>query len=385
MSHSRKTVLIVAGEASGDVHGAGLVRELRKKLPDLEFFGIGGDRMAEEGVEIVYHVREMSFLGFFEVVKHLPFVRKVFRKMEALLEEREPCLVLLIDYPGFNLRFAGEAKRRGFPVLYYISPQVWAWGERRLKKIARRVDRMIVIFPFEEELYRREGMDVRFVGHPLKDVVKVDRSKKTFFRELGLDPTRPTVGLLPGSRHQEVRRLLPEMRKAYDLLRERMDGLQAILGMAPTLSAEVYQPFLDEGKAVRSVQNRTYEVMAHSDAVMVASGTATLETAILGTPMIILYKLSSPSFLLGRMLVKLKLIGLVNIVAGKEIVPEFIQGNIKAEKIGEEVFNLLTDAERQKSVKQELQEVSRRLGERGASERAAEAVVEFLERVKSDR
>ena len=379
---TRETVLVIAGEASGDIHGAGLVKELRRRS-EFAFFGMGGDRMAEEGVEIVRHVREMSFLGFVEVLRHLPFVRRVFREMVVSLERRNPRVVVLIDYPGFNLQFAKEAKKRGFPVLYYISPQVWAWGRRRVKKISQCVDRMVVIFPFEEGFYRKEGMDVTFVGHPLKDVVRVARSKRVFFESLGLDPAKPTLGMLPGSRDQEVRRLLPEMREACEILRERMDSLQAILGMAPTLADETYRSFLSEGDRVRSVRNSTYEVMAHSDVVMVASGTATLETALLGTPMVILYKMSRLSFLLGRLLVKLRNVGLVNIVAGRKVVPELLQGAARGRRVAEEVFPLLTDAERRKAVERDLQEVSLRLGEKGASQRAATAVLEFVEGLKS--
>jgi lipid-A-disaccharide synthase len=375
----QKSILILAGEASGDIHGGSLVRELRKRRPGLRFFGIGGDRLEGEGVEIIHNVREMSFLGFLEVVKHLPFVRRVFREMVALLEERRPSLVVLIDYPGFNLRFARATKRLGFPVLYYISPQVWAWGRRRIKKIVRRVDRMIVIFPFEEDLYRKEGMEVRFVGHPLNDVVSISLSKGAFFEELGLDPARPTVGLLPGSRVQEVRRLLPGMIKACHLLRGKIPGLQSILGLAPTLSDGIYTPFLKEEKSLCPVRDRTYDVMAHTDVVMVASGTATLETAILGTPMVILYRMARLSFLLGRILVRLKHVGLVNIVAGRKIVPELLQGKATAERIAEEVFTLFSDEELKKEVKRDLEEVSRSLGKRGASERAAEVVEEFMD------
>lgn len=378
----QKSILIIAGEASGDVHGGSLVRELRKRRPGFRFFGIGGDKLEGEGVEIIYNVREMSFLGFFEVVRHLPFVRRVFREMLALLEERRPSLVVLIDYPGFNLRFARATKRLGFPVLYYISPQVWAWGRRRIKKIVRRVDRMIVIFPFERDLYRKEGIEVRFVGHPLNDVVRISLSKGAFFEKLGLNPARPTIGLLPGSRAQEVRRLLPEMIKACYLLREKIPGLQSILGLAPTLSDGIYNSFLREEKFICPVRNMTYDVMAHTDVVMVASGTATLETAILGTPMVILYRMAHLSFLLGRVLVRLKYVGLVNIVAGRMIVPELLQGKATAERIAEEVFTLFSDEELKKEVKRDLEEVSRRLGKRGASERAAEAVEEFMEGYK---
>ena len=227
---------------------------------------------------------------------------------------------------------------------------------------------MLVIFPFEEKLYHKEGLDVHFVGHPLKDVVWVKQSKNAFFNHIGFDPSVPTLGLLPGSREQEVRRLLPEMLKAFDLLQKQIPNLQLLLGQAPMLSDHIYEPFLNKERALFPVREKTYEVMAHSDAVMAASGTATLETAILGTPMVILYKMSLISFLIGRALVRLKNIGLVNIVAGKEVVPEFIQGKAKAEKIAEKVLLLLTDESIQTIMKHDLAQVSDKLGEEGASQ-----------------
>ena len=372
------TILIIAGEASGDMHGASLVRALKRKRPDLRFRGIGGDRMSEAGVEIVRHVSEMAFLGFFEVLKHLPFIRRVLAEVRNLMESRNPKLVILIDYPGFNLKIAKEAKKRGIPVVYYISPQVWAWGKGRVKKIAERVDRMLVIFDFEEPIYRRAGMDVAFVGHPLKDTVRPAVSRSVFFRNAGLDPRRPLLGLMPGSRKQEIRHLLPEMVKAVGLLRRDIPGLQAVVAVAPTLSDQVLHPHLSGTEAIRSVRSQTYEAMAYSDAALVASGTATLETALSGTPMVILYKMSSGSFFLGKLLVRMENIGLVNIVAGKRIVPELLQKNVTPEKIRAATLPLLTDREHRKEILRDLKEVARRLGRPGATERAADQIVEFL-------
>lgn len=299
----QNTICIIAGEASGDMHGASLVRALKRKRPDLDFCGIGGDRMSEAGVKLVRHVSEMAFLGFFEVLKHLPFIRRAFAEVRSLMESRNPKLVILIDYPGFNLKIAKEAKRRGIPVVYYISPQVWAWGKGRVKKIADRVDRMLVIFDFEEAIYKKAGMDVAFVGHPLKDTVRPAVSRNVFFSNAGLDPRRPVLGLMPGSRKQEIRHLLPEMVRAFALLRGDIPGLQAVIAVAPTLSDQVLCSYLSETEDIRSVhsvRSQTYEVMAYSDAALVASGTATLETALSGTPMVILYKMSSGSFFLGN-------------------------------------------------------------------------------------
>jgi lipid-A-disaccharide synthase len=372
------TILIIAGEASGDMHGASLVRALKRKRPDLDFCGIGGDRMSEAGVKIVRHVSEMAFLGFFEVLKHLPFIRRVLAEVRNLMESRNPKLVILIDYPGFNLKIAKEARRRGIPVVYYISPQVWAWGKGRVKKIAERVDRMLVIFDFEEPIYRRAGMDVAFVGHPLKDTVRPAVSRAVFFRNAGLDPRRPLLGLIPGSRKQEIRHLLPEMVKGYALLRRDIPGLQAVVAVAPTLSDQVLYPHLSGTEAIRSVRSQTYEAMAYSDAALVASGTATLETALSGTPMVILYKMSSGSFFLGKLLVRMENIGLVNIVAGKRIVPELLQKNVTPEKIRAATLPLLIDRELRREILGNLKEVARRLGRPGATERAADQIVEFL-------
>ena len=373
-----KTICIIAGEASGDMHGASLVRELKKRRPNLSFTGIGGDRMSEAGVHLVRHVREMAFLGFFEVVKHLPFIRRVLSEIRSLMDSRHPIAVILIDYPGFNLKIAKEAKKRGIPVIYYISPQVWAWGKGRVKKIAKRVDRMIVIFDFEEAIYREAGMDVVFVGHPLKDAVRAAVSKKTFFRNAGLDPRKPLLGLLPGSRSQEVRKLLPEMVRAFQLMRADVHGLQAVAGLAPTLGDQVYAPFLSDAKEIRSVRSRTYEVMAYSDAVLVASGTATLETALSGTPMVILYRMSAGSFFIGKLLVHMQNIGLANIVAGRRIVPELLQRDVTAEKIRAAAVPLLTDVKLRLEIRRNLNEAVKKLGRPGATGRAADRIIEFL-------
>ena len=372
------TICIIAGEASGDMHGASLVSALKRRRPDLSFTGIGGDRMSEAGVKLVRHVREMAFLGFFEVIRHLPFIRRVLSEIRFLMDSRRPIAVILIDYPGFNLKIAKEAKKRGIPVVYYISPQVWAWGKGRVKKIAKRVDRMIVLFDFEEAIYREAGMDVVFVGHPLKDTVRTAVSKRVFFKNAGLDPRKPLLGLLPGSRRQEVRNLLPEMTLAFKLMQNDIPGLQAVAGIAPTLSDQVYTPYLSETGEIRSVRSQAYEVMAYSDAVLVASGTATLETALSGTPMVILYKMSAGSFFIGKLLVRMKNIGLANIVAGRRIVPELLQRDVTAEKIRDAAIPLLTDAKLRRDTRRNLYEVVKKLGQPGATERAADRIIEFL-------
>jgi lipid-A-disaccharide synthase len=374
------SILIVAGEASGDLHGAALVSEVKKRRPDCAFFGIGGDEMSRAGVETVFHARQMAFLGFFEVLKHYPFIRRVFRTLSDLVDARKPDCAVLIDYPGFNLRFADRMHKRGIPVFYYISPQVWAWGRGRVKKMARSIDRMAVIFPFEEGIYNKAGIPVRYVGHPLKDRIKTVMSKSDFFKELGLNPDHPTVGLLPGSRNQEVQKLLPEMMGAYHRLAEGIPQLQALIGLAPTLSrSELLRHAPDHSASIRIVEGRTYETMAHSDAVMVASGTATLETALLGTPMVILYKMSPISYFIIKRLVKIESIGLANIVAGKKVATELIQKEANAERIADAIRPLFLDEKENTRARGELKIVSEKLGEGGASARAAEWLIEMLD------
>ena len=372
--------MIISGEASGDMHGSGLVRELKKIHPELDLFGIGGDEMAAEGVETVRHVRDMSFLGFWEVIKHLPHIRRVYKQMTSLLDDRRPDLLILIDYPGFNLRFAREAHKRGIPVIYYISPQVWAWKEGRVKTIRKLVSRMIVLFPFEKPIYEKEGMDVVFVGHPLKERVKTSLSKEAFFQAIHFDPARPAVGILPGSRQQEIVKLLPPMVDAFDEMKRELPDLQGVLAMAPMIDRELYAPLLNNHPDIHIVHGNTYEIMGHTDSVMVASGTATLETALLGTPMTILYKISHVSYLIGRALVKLSHFGLANIVAGKGVVVELLQKDVNGKRIASELLPFYRDENRLKAVKAELDEISRKLGDTGASKRAAEAVDEFWQK-----
>jgi len=374
----QKSILMISGEASGDKHGAALIRSIQSKAPNLVFFGIGGDEMARQGMEIITHANEMAFLGFFEVVRHLPFIHKVFSRLISEMKRRNPDMVILIDYPGFNLRFAKKAKALGFPVVYYISPQVWAWGKGRVKKMARVIDLMMVIFPFEEPFFQKTGMDVRFVGNPLQGEVHASESKSHFLSSLGLTPNQTVVGLLPGSRKQEVQRILPEVIKAFCLIQKKIPGCQAVLGLSPTLSHTVYQPFLEDHPSIHAVSEKTYEIMAYSDMVLVASGTATLETALSGTPMIILYKMAPVSYWIGKRLVSLDHFGMVNIVAGQEVVPELLQTQANGEQIAKEALAILKDPQRKKEIQKNLKMVSGRLGEPGASDRAADVVLDFL-------
>ena len=371
-------ILVIAGEASGDNHGAELVESLKHKCVDSTFFGIGGDKMQAAGVQLVRHASQMAFLGFFEVLKHLPFIRRVFREMTALLDQKRPDLVILIDYPGFNLRFAKTVWKKGIPVFYYISPQIWAWNAGRIHNIRKYVHHMIVIFPFEEDLYQKAGVPVTFVGHPLKDSFKVTGSRTEFFKKQDLDPAKKLLGLLPGSRKQEVRSLLPEMLRAFRILKEKYPDLQCVIGQSPTLEDKLYRGFSRELPAL--IKGQTQNVMAFCDAVLVASGTATLETAVAGTPMVVTYKMAPLSYWIGKRLVKVDHVGLVNIVAGKRLVPELIQQDANGRKMAQTIEPYLSDNDCRNTVRTGLAEVSDRLGSSGASERAADVILEFLSR-----
>ncbi len=371
-----RRLMIIAGDPSGDLHGSEVVSELRKRVPDIEIFGIGGDRMKTAGMELVYTQNEMSFMGFAEVVRHLPFIRRVEKKLAGLLDARRPDLVLLIDYPGFNLRFARRVKARGIPVVYYISPQVWAWGKHRLSKMKGLIDTMLVIFPFEQELYRREGIPVEFVGHPLLDVLTVGMTREKFLEEANLESGRKLLGLVPGSRVQEIRRMLPVMLEAAAILKREF-GIDVAVSRAPNLDRELFAPFLSGYPEVRLVSGSTYELMKYSDAAIVTSGTATLETACFETPMAVVYKASPLSYAIGRMLVSVRMIGLVNIVAGRKIVPELIQGRANAEAIAAEMRKYFIDDSYRSGVAEALAAVRSRLGEPGAAARVADRILKF--------
>ena len=367
-------VMIIAGEASGDLHGSGVVRELKRRNPNIEIFGVGGDNMRREGMQLIYHVRELSFMGFAEVLKHLPVIHSVKRALEMILKYRKPDAVLLIDYPGFNLRFARTAKLNGAKVVYYISPQVWAWRRSRIKKMRGAVDKMLVVFPFEVDLYQKEGVDAEFVGHPLLEVVSSGLDRKGFCKRYGIDPTKRILGLLPGSRKQEIEKIFPEMLKAARTIAEEQD-MEVAVAVAPTLEARYFEAFYNLA-GIHLVKGASYEVMQHAEFALVTSGTATLETGLFGTPMLVVYKTSWLTYLIGRLLIRVKNIGLVNIVAGKQIVPEFIQHKATGSAMAKEALRILRDEPLVESIKLELSKVRERLGEAGASHRVAERILE---------
>jgi lipid-A-disaccharide synthase len=365
--------MMVAGEASGDLHGAGVVRELKKRFPKVEIFGIGGIAMQKEGMELLYDVRDLSVMGFVEVLRHLPLIRKVGRALERCLDEREPQVVVLIDYPGFNLRFAKKIKERHVKILYYIGPQVWAWNKGRIKQIKRYVDQVNVILPFEADLYAKEDVAVEFVGHPLLEKLTTQLSRDEFFSRFNLNPAGKILALLPGSRAQEVRGILPTMLSTAKLLHDRCKT-QTVVGIAPGLSRELFES-LTRNEEVVLVEQATYALMQHADAAIVTSGTATLETALFGTPFIVVYRTSSLTFFIGKLLVRVPHIGLVNIVSGARIIPEFIQHRMTVPNLVDELEKMLLDPSYASQIRRDLAVVKTKLGQPGASSRVAENVI----------
>jgi lipid-A-disaccharide synthase len=367
-----KTVMIVAGETSGDLHGANLVLAMRRIDPSLKFRGIGGRRMQEAGVELMAHVADMAVVGLTEVFAKLNHIRKALNLLKISIRTAPPDLLILIDYPDFNLMLGKAASARGVKIFYYISPQVWAWRRGRIKKIKAIVNKMAVILPFEEPLYRDAGVDATYVGHPLLDTVEKKLSKNESLQIFGLKEDSVTVGLLPGSRDTEIARLLPVMMNAAEILIKKLPGLQFVLPLAETLDeAYVAEVIQSSSVPVRIVRHQTLEAIGCSDIVIVASGTATLETALLGKPMVIVYKVSAISYHIGKRIVQVEHIGLANIIAGRTIIPELIQDDANPERIATEVLHILHDEGRMHRMKQDLEEVRRKLGEPGAADRAA--------------
>jgi lipid-A-disaccharide synthase len=371
-------LLVVAGEASGDLHGARLIAELRQRVPGLTTFGLGGDEMRAAGLEAVAHSSEISVVGITEVLKVLPRAREIFAGLLREVDRRRPGLAVLVDFPDFNLRLAKELKTRNVEVVYYISPQVWAWRRGRVKKIARLVDRMLVLFPFEVDFYRGHGVQVVHVGHPLVDEVPVlpqawDRG------EPAGEPYR--VALLPGSRTSEVEALLPTLLEAVRKLAALLPIEPAII-KAPTIARDVLEEHVAlSGLPVRIVAEDRFTAIAGSHLALCASGTATLEVGLLGTPMIMVYRLASWTYALAKLLVRLPNVSLVNLVLGRRVVPELIQGEANPERIAAEAARLLTGAGDRNEMRAALAELRGRLGAGGASGRAAAEVESMLAEV----
>jgi len=372
-----KRVLLVAGEASGDLRGAELVRALRELAPDVAVFGVGGEHLRAAGMEILVDAGELSTMGFTEVFARAGAILRSFRTIRAAIEGTggapRPDLVVLIDFPDFNLRLAKVAKRAGVPVLYYVSPQVWAWRRYRVRQLAERVDRLAVVFPFEEELYR--GLTrVDFVGHPALDTVRATRSGEETRALYRIDGPLPLVTLLPGSRAAEVEQLLPVMLRAVDILRSAV-----MVDVAVALAHERLRPLAEPlAGSVPLIAGDTYNLIAAADLVLCASGSATLETALLERPMVLMYRLAPVTYLLARLLVRVPFIGMPNLILGRRAVPELVQGEVTPFRIAAEARAILTEPGRAEAVRADLAQVRERLGAPGAARRAAAIALEML-------
>jgi lipid-A-disaccharide synthase len=368
--------MIIAGEASGDLHGAHLVRAMRGLNPDLDFFGIGGSALRQAGVEVRVDNSEIAVVGVSEAISKINLLFRALRLAKQDLKKVCPALLILIDFPDFNLRVATAAKKLGVPVMYYISPQIWAWRTARVKKIKKLVDHMVVIFPFEVNFYRRWGVPVTFVGHPLLDSMPLEGLKK---KTEAQSDEGVLVGLLPGSRNEEITRLLPTMVEAAEILSEGIKGVRFAIPVASSVSRRVVEDIVQGGRAKFSILSDSLQkVLSEATLVITASGTVTLETAIAGTPMIIVYKVSPLSYWLGKRMIRVKHIGLANLVAEKPIVPELIQHQASAQQIAGEALRMIKDERRLVQARLELRRVAERLGVPGASKRAAEVALSLL-------
>lgn len=371
-------VMVSCGEPSGDLYAGALAVELRRLDPSLEIFGFGGGGLATAGGELVGDFRGLTVTGLVEVLRQLPRTYAMYRRLVAVARERRPDVFVAIDYPDFNFRLGQALHRLGVPVVYYISPQLWAWRQGRLKTMKQFVDRVLTIFPFEAAIYERAGVPVEFVGHPLVDLVPATPPRAVFLPSIGLRPEAPVVALLPGSRPNELHQILPTMVEACPLIAAQVPGVQFVVARAPHLDDHLFDPLASlraRGIPLAVVEQRADDVLANSDAVITASGTATVQAALHGCPMVIVYRLSPMTYRLGIRFVRVDTYGMVNLVAGRRVVPELIQDGFTAGATARECVALLRDADRAARVRADLAEVRQRLGGGGASRRAADAVL----------
>ncbi len=372
-------ILIVAGEASADLHASRALEELRRLRPGVRAFGVGGPRLRAAGLEALAPAEEISVMGLAEVLPRLPRILGILRAVARAAAERKPSAALLVDLPDFNLRLARKLKKLGIPVVYYVSPTIWAWRRGRARKIAKVVDRMLCILPFEERFYEGTGVSARFVGHPLAER-PLPGPPERYREDLGLAPARTTVALVPGSRPSELRRIFPAMLDAAERIRAVRPDAQFVVPVAPTLAREELAPYLASHGTVQVtlVDGRTEEVIGASDAALVKSGTSTLETALMLRPMVVVYKLSWLSYLVGRLLVRIAHFALVNILAGRGLVPELLQGEASPERMAAEIERLLGDRAARDAQLEGLRAVRASLGEPGAARRVAEEIARAM-------
>ncbi|EGO62935.1 lipid-A-disaccharide synthase [Acetonema longum] len=369
-------IMLSAGEASGDLHGAAVARALKTIAPDCRLFGMGGKHMREAGVEILYDIADLGVIGVVEVIRSLPRLFRLRDQLAAAMDERRPDALVVIDYPGFNMRLAKVAKEKGIPIISYISPSAWAWGKGRAREVAQTVSKVAAIFPFEADVYREVGADVEFVGHPLLDIVRPSMPKEEAYRYFDADSGKPVVLLLPGSRRQEIENLLPLMLEAATIVSQTVSGVQYYLPVAATIPEDMIKRMLAQYSLnVKTIRDNIYDLMQISQAAIAASGTVTLEAALMNVPSVIIYRLNFLTYWLGKWLVKIPHIGLPNIIAGRQVIPELVQDAARPEEIAAQLQPLLADGEKRTQVLADLALVRQKLGERGAVERVAQTVL----------
>jgi lipid-A-disaccharide synthase len=376
-------VMLSCGEASGDLYAGALVEALRAREPGVEVFGLGGGRFKAAGGRLIGDFHGLAVTGLIEAVRVLPESYAMYRRLVDAAKRERPDVLVLIDYPDFNFRLMAAVKRLGIPIVYYVSPQLWAWRSGRIQTMKALVDRVLPIFPFEEALYRDEGMDVRFVGHPLVDLAVAGQTREQLAARLELDPTRPIVALLPGSRANELHRIVPVLAAAVPRIASTVLGTQFLVARAPNLPDSYFAPFRSSGDPVRIVADASDDVLAASDVVITASGTATVQAALHGKPMVVVYRLSPVTYKLGKPLVRVSMFSMVNLVAGRRIVEELIQDGCTPEAVAHETVELLTNEDKVADMKEQLAIVRQKLGGSGASGRAADAILEVARRVNA--
>lgn len=375
---AKKHILIVCGEPSGELHAFYLIKALKEINSDLTFWGVGGSLLAGLGVEIIYDIKDLAVFGFFDVLKKLPRFFYLKKTLLKKIRQDPPGAVVLIDFSGFNLRLA-QAINKQIPLIYYVSPQVWASRPGRIETIRKYISQMIVIFPLEKDFYLKHGIHATFVGHPLLDIVKPTLEKEVFLSRFNLAVDKTTLALLPGSRKSEIKHILPVMLKASRLIQEKIKNLQCLIAKSINVDWLVYQKLTAEsGLDLEIIEGKTYDCLNIADFCLVASGTATLETAIMEKPFVIVYKMGLLNYLLYRPQVKVPYIGMANLVAGKKIIPEFIQFQAKPHLIARKVLRFLQEPSEISRLKNNLSQVKLLLGEKGASLRAAKIILDLI-------
>jgi lipid-A-disaccharide synthase len=370
--------MLSCGEASGDLYAGALVDALRRREPDIDVFGLGGERFKAAGGRLIADFHGLSVTGLTEALSVVPRSFATMRRLVAAAKAQQPHSLVVIEYPDFNFRLMHRIKKLGIPIIYYISPQLWAWRAGRMRVMKRVVDRVLPIFPFEEPLYQREKMDVRFVGHPLIDLARAKQDRESFLRRLNLDPSRPVLALLPGSRANELDQLGPVLAQAIPLIANQVTGVQFVIARAPNLHDGHFDVFGISAATIRIVDGETDDVLNASDAVITASGTATVQTALHGKPMVVVYKVSPMTYRLARRMTLVDTYAMVNLIAGERVVVELIQDACTAGAMANEAVRLLTDTTYRMRMIASLDEVRRRLGGPGASDRAADAVLDVI-------